>query len=185
MEDGHLVCRSAFNLWFRGHLESVDDEGLTSVYSRGLIHLEQCWRVPRRPRHGSVWPDFSPPCFWQTSPGRHRNAFSKTHDKDFGAPCLLPLMSSEVRSCHAPLSLCLTSWLNKEMCIYANRRQEGSDCFRCRPANVVKQPAGRVWRIRMYLRYETSGALLQPMAPGRRELSETEPSGKRFAGSCC
>lgn len=119
VEDGHLVCRSAFNFWFRGNLRSVDDEGLTSVYSRGHIHPKQCWWVPHRPRPRSVWPDFSPPSFWQPSPGIHRNAFSKTHDKDFGAPCLLPLMSSKVRSCPTPLSLCLTSWLNKKICIYA------------------------------------------------------------------
>lgn len=38
VEDGHLVCRSAFNFWFRGDLGSVNDEGLTSVYSRGHIY---------------------------------------------------------------------------------------------------------------------------------------------------
>lgn len=89
---------------------------------------KRCWRVPRRPRPRRVWPDFSPPSFWQSSPGIHRNAFSKTHDKDFGAPCLLPLMSSEVRSCPTPLSLCLTSWLNKEICIYEYSRQR-SKCL--------------------------------------------------------
>lgn len=42
VEDGHLVCRSAFNFWFRRNLRSVNDEGLTSVYSRGHIHPKQC-----------------------------------------------------------------------------------------------------------------------------------------------
>lgn len=35
----------------------------------------------------------------------------------------------------------------------------------------------------MYFRYQASGALLQPVAPGRREFSETEQSGKRLQGA--
>lgn len=104
-----LMCRSAFNSWFRGNHGRVNDEGLTSVYSRGQIHPEWWRLVPRRPRHRGVWPAFSPPSLRQTSSGI--NAFS-AHNKDVGAPCLLQLMSSEVRSCSKQLSFCLTSWLN-------------------------------------------------------------------------
>lgn len=44
---------------------------------------KRCWRLPRRhrPKPRSMWPDFSPLCFWQTSPGIHRNAFRQTRDR--------------------------------------------------------------------------------------------------------
>lgn len=97
-----LMSRSAFNSWFRGNLGRVNDEGLTSVYSRGQIHPERCCLVPPQTLDTEVCGQTSVQPLRQTSSGI--NAFSGTHNKDFSAPCLLQLMSSEVRSCstHCP-----------------------------------------------------------------------------------
>lgn len=42
VKDDRQACRSAFNFWCRWDLGSVNDEGRTSLYSRGHIHPKQC-----------------------------------------------------------------------------------------------------------------------------------------------